>query len=298
MRASLVTMVLVAVTLAGCADGGQVSEDTDDEFDDIETKATSTTGVIRGVVFDPAIVPIAGATITIKAADKQTTSSEEGAFFFEDLEPGAHFLEVTKLGYERVQASANVEAGIDKPPIVKIQLEANPSLAPRIVPIQYEGFLQCSFTLVVVGFNACGLGEILGMPLDDPLVVHDVEANASFSQTEMLWESTQPLGDALDLMYSWGNCGGFFCDVSVSGPSPQVLSVDAEQFQTMLDDPADPSRPGLMIRVFGTESDMAQGTGLGMTFDQEFVHYTHLFYGFTPDDGWQFSVDGDHPIPT
>lgn len=288
--------LLTLSALAGCADDAATTDDEEGpDFEDVNV--SSDKGIIRGVVIDASITPVADAEVQVRGTDLTATTGPEGTFQFGNVDPGSHFLDVRKTGFLPAQTSVDVTAGEKDPKILKVQLLVDEQFQPDRVTIQYDGFLQCSFTLVVVGLNACGLGEIIGVPLDNPLVVHDIKGNGTFAQTEMIWDSTQPLGDALSLMYSWGRCGDFFCDVGASGPSPLVLNVEEEQLNTMLDDPADSSQPGLMVRVFGTESDQAQGTGLGATLDQRFTHYTSVFWGFTPDEGWLFSVDGEHPLP-
>ena len=214
-----------------------------------------------------------------------------------DLAAGTYFLEASKVGFFPVQQSATVEAGVERPDIVKFQLVPDLANQPLVSSFQYDGFLQCSFTLVLVGFNACGVPEIFGMPLDNPLVVHDIAPNGTFAQTEMVWKSTQSLGDQLDLQYSWGTCGTLYCDHGDTGTSPLIISADEELLTTMLNDPANPGNPGLMIRVFGTEASAAEGLGLGATLDQSFTHYTHVFYAFLPNEGWTFIEDGSHPLP-
>ena len=38
-------------------------------------------------------------------------------------------------------------------------------------------------------------------------------------------------------------------------------------------------------------------TGLGFTLQQQFVIYTHAFFGYTPDPSWRFSDTGAAPEP-
>ncbi|MGB1586618.1 MAG: carboxypeptidase-like regulatory domain-containing protein [Thermoplasmatota archaeon] len=296
----LIAALLSLTALAGCAEDptNQPLNSDEEAFSEFEGDVSDTTGLIRGLVLDPAIVPVAGVTVTIQGLGLETVTNEDGAFLFGDLDAGTYFLEAKKLGYLSVQQSVLVEAGVERPDIVKFQLIEDLANQPLISSYQYDGFMQCSFTLVVVGFNACGLASIVDMPLDNPLVVHDIAPNGTFAQTEMVWRSTQALGDQLQLMYSWGECDTFYCDKEVEGTSPLVLSANGDELDTYLSDPANPNTPGLMIRVFGTESSAAQGSGVGATIDQSFTHYTHVFYAFTPDEGWLFIEDGAYPLPS
>ena len=145
-----VTAVAIALMLAGCAE--ETPEPIEEDFtleEDLE--ATETTGVIRGVVVDSAIVPIVGATITISTTGQSTATNEDGAFGFDGLEPGTYFFEVTKLGYAPVQQSADVEAGVAQPPVVRVQMLPDESFVdPYSEMFQYDGFYQCGTSVVVV----------------------------------------------------------------------------------------------------------------------------------------------------
>ena len=294
MRQSLALISLVAVALAGCADDPSAPANGDDvKFDDVDVPDDK--GIIRGIVFDAAITPIEGATIKIQGNGMETKSNADGAFLFTDLEPGTYFLDVSRLGYTSVQTSADVVAGVEKPAILKVQLAADASNLPYTEQYQFEGFMECTATTPAVGANVCGLvDDFLAAGLDDSQVRYPFSGTPMWAQTELVWESSQPLGDALSLMYSYGDCGsGFYCDHEVEGPS--VLTVTANQ--TVLEDIV--AQEGeLYIRVFGTESAQGEGTGLGATTEQRFTHYTTIFYGFTPEPGWLFTRDGPHPVPS
>lgn len=79
----------LVVPLAGCSQGGSPDE-ADVNLPDLGLEATATTGLIRGVVVDEAIRPIEGAKISLQAgsASQETTTTPEGAFGFDGLEPG------------------------------------------------------------------------------------------------------------------------------------------------------------------------------------------------------------------
>lgn len=307
MRALWVTALLVTVTLAGCADGSQETPSGDDgTFQDIDTKATATTGVIRGVVFDPTIVPIEGAKVVIKSLQMETSTSAEGAFVFEKAEPGTHFLSVTRSGYEPVQVSVPVEAGVDKPPIVKVQLQANPSLAPTVDGYVFDGFIQCSWVAVAAALAMCSVPELAGVDLGDEFLQRvDVKEYPDFVQGELVWESTQSLGEALAFSVYDGTTTA---PRRTEGASPRVLQGDRAFWEngTESDKSGSPMvAPGeqLAWRVFAGAhpSTVPPCTGIclwgvGVTVEQRFNIYTHAFYNWTPDQEWLFVVDGA-PVP-
>lgn len=288
-------MLVAATALAGCAeDSGPAPVDDDEQkFEDLDLRDGY--GAIRGIVLDPAIVPIAGAAILLQGTQEVATSSEDGTFVFVDLEPGTYFMQISKLGYEPAQSSVTVEEGVERPDIVKVQLIPDPSTKPHVQYYSFEGLLQCSVN-AVVGFNACGLvGDLSDQDFGESQVRYTIDGQPVYMQTEMVWDSTQPLGGGLSLLYSYGDCGGgFYCDYQVEGGSPLILGANMTKSQEILEG----EEGELYIRVFGTESSNAQGSGAGATIEQRFTHYTSIFYGFEPQDGWSFIEDGPHELPS
>ena len=141
MRSGVVATV-VALLLAGCAEGGQPVDD-DEEFDDLQFEATDTTGVIRGVVIDDTITPIVGAKVAVTGQDLETESDDQGRFGFEDLEAGTYFLEISKPGFGKVQQSTDVQAGVAAPPVLKILMQKIPGSDPFVVGQLYTGYMSC-----------------------------------------------------------------------------------------------------------------------------------------------------------
>jgi hypothetical protein len=175
----------------------------------------------------------------------------------------------------------------------------------------FEGFLACGVTLPPVGIALClAAGAYLN---DHTQVTYEIARRPSWVQTEMVWESTQALGDELALMYSYDGGCGLFCDHEVDGTSPLLLQAN----QTVIDaislgnDTED-----LYIRVFNSDLDETNpglqdvctpvpdpvlgatwclGNGVGLTLQQKFNHYTHVFYGYEPPVDWRFS--SGQPVP-
>jgi hypothetical protein len=96
MRVVALVALLAAALLAGCS-GSNPSDksSTEPTFDDLGLQATSSTGVIRGVVVDDAIRPVAGATVSLTGESTgETVSTAAGTFGFDALAPGTYFLKV------------------------------------------------------------------------------------------------------------------------------------------------------------------------------------------------------------
>src|SRR5688572_29700093 len=150
MRAIILVALLAAATLAGCA--GTPSGPGGDPG----LQVTETTGGIRGIVVDQAVVPVEGATITL-AGGQSTATGADGLFNFTGLEPGDHFVMASKPGYLSVQQSVAVVAGVADPPIVKVLLERLTSAQPYVDFYKLEGFYECGFAAPVIT-DSCDFG--------------------------------------------------------------------------------------------------------------------------------------------
>src|SRR5258708_7890172 len=146
--------------------------------------------------------------------------------------------------------------------------------------------MDCSVTGVVVGVAlcavpngaSCGLSPVPCSPnvtADTTQVHYPVQRVPAWVQSEMVWQSTQALGSDLSLQYSW-DCGQtFLCDHAVSGTSPLLLTAGAPDIKKI----GIGNTTDVYVRVFNTGTGSSMGT-VGATLEQDFVVYTHVFYGF------------------
>lgn len=336
MRPLLVSLLaaLPALALAGCAggDGGEAADPAKDvDFGELELEATDTTGIIRGLVVDMAVRPVANATIELRGAAEplRTTSNEEGAFGFGALPPGDYFLTASKPGYIEAQQSTVVVAGVAEPPIVKILLEADPTTQPYVEVNLFAGFIECSVRPMFIAYQ-CGATDVDVVHAEYPLA-----QTPEFIVSEMIWASTQAAGDELSLsirclpgdsdpaeMCPEGQRG----IVRSEGKSPQVARINrtlAEQWalgvnpliidlfafgrsdldfynETTVDEAQEPvtNEPCMDWNgVVFPDGTCVRATGPGLILNQKVDVYTHIFYGYAPPETWQFSVDGDPPPP-
>ncbi len=310
---TLVALLMVGVLFAGCAESGEEPVQEDDI--DLELSATETTGIIRGVVVDSAIVPIAGATITIESLGLETTSNEDGAFGFQDIEPGVYFLHADKLGYFPIQSSVTVEAGVDKPPAVRLLLEADLDELPFVVLLKWDGHMMCGLSVIAL----CGVVDIVYDTPDEFITTLVVEEQGVlYMQSEMVWKTTTGLSPNMALWQQTTDKEG------LDGPtcafeehqagSPLVINTtygDFGDFGNVDCFEALGNTTDLQLRVFsgsidGTRPPTDNGcypvinfcAGIGATIEQPFEVFNHLFYGFKPVEGWQFSVDGTPEAPS
>jgi hypothetical protein len=260
---ALVTSLLLAATLlAGCSGGADddpaAGEVPEPDFEDLDLQVTDDTGIIRGIVVDEAVRPLGGAIVSTVATDgrnRTTTSTPDGAFGLDGLEPGTYFLKVSKLGYRESQVSVDVVAGVREPPIVKVVLLVDPSEIPYVSAYQFDAFVACSFTMVLVSFAACGL--VPEQTNNAFLVEYTVDKPPQWIQVEAIWESTQALGSALSLSVTDFSTGVQVGVNQTSGQSPIYVTVNetrAARFNY-----TGPDANPINIRLFSTA---APGTDL------------------------------------
>ena len=299
MRSLAIVALLAGALLAGCTGSGNGSDQASDSgptFDDLGLEATDSTGVIRGVVVDDAIRPVAGARVSLNGeVAREGVSTDAGTFGFDGLPAGTYFLSVSKVGFFPAQQSAEVVAGVAEPGIVKVQLLADPEGQPFVETFVYEGFIECTTSVVVL----CGAPNLL---LEDNITNDRFTWDQSFSdgaqfvQSELIWESTQALSPALyfEMEALNGECdtsGETFLG-SAEGPSPVLATIDQETIEEHELGTACP----IYYSIFaGDATSGAVPVGVGATVEQRFAMYIHVFHGYQPPEGWRFS--SGEPIP-
>ena len=293
---------LVALALAGCSDGGGDAPD-----DGLE--ATATTGVLRGLVVDDAIRPLANATIVLTPGGLALHSDADGMFGADGLAPGMYLLAATKPGYQAAQGSAEVAADVSEPRIVKLQLAADTSyVAPYFEQYTFEGYIECStgfyLTPEIYGYDSVCSRSV--PPANEPVFTNDrvdysyiLTGYPMWVQDEMVWQSTQNAGHWLNHNFYYpdpeeldGNM-----DLFVIGPSPLLNVMNATTAKQYVEGVGYPDGEQgaqflLRARIF-TWSEDSQGAA--MTLQQRFTIYTTVFYGYTPSEGWLFS--SGEPVP-
>lgn len=311
MRTLAVIALLAGTLLAGCAGSGKNDSPsaTGPTFDDLGLKATSSTGILRGVVVDAAIRPIEGAKVVLQGdAPRETKTTDAGTFGFDNLAPGPYFLAVSKPGYFDAQQSAEVVAGVAEPPVVKVQLTVDVANRPFVETYVYDGFVECTTSAIVL----CGAPNLL----TDENITNDrftwdqyISDGADLVQSEMVWESTQAVSPQLyfemealngDCTPSADNDDGFMG--SARGESPIMARINT----TLLELNGVGSSCPIYYSLFSggpvcSDPTPIPGVGTlnpicpGATVEQRFSMYVHAFYGYQPTEGWRFS--SGEPVP-
>jgi hypothetical protein len=298
------TALLCAAVLAGCAQGGAREGAPTDGLPSLA--ATATTGVIRGVVVDEAIRPLANVAVEARGPDggsRTATTGADGFFGFAGLAPGTWFLTAEKLAHMPSQQSIEVVAGVDDPPVAKLLLVFIPGEAPFYTEVKMEAFVQC----IVPGANLCAIVNLYSCALAghcEPIVedtsfivLHDelvaLQRTPDWFQTEVVWQSTQSVSDGLSVRFSPE--GGALSEQTdrVAGPSPLVMLVD----RTRAEEWGTGTEFGMVYEIFGHMEETSAVGSVGFVVNQRVSFFFHVFYGYAPPDGWQFSIDGSVPQP-
>lgn len=298
--------VIPFALLAGCSGGGaEAAGDDVPDATDLGLEATSTTGLIRGIVVDEAIRPLANATVLLTGDVPRTMSTgPDGAFGFDGLAAGTHFLKVSKVGYFESQQSADVVAGVANPDAVKVQLKRDVSFQAFFEAFVYEGFVECTTSvLVLCGAPntlepfACDLGACYGNVTNDRFTWYQsFTDNATMIQSELVWESTQAASPELyfemELLHEDCTTDTTFIN-STRGASPIFTQVHAED----IEDNGIGSCPIYYSIFAGDATGDAAGVPIGATVEQRFTMYMHAFHGYLPPAGWRFTADNAVPAP-
>ena len=317
MRAILLTLALLSLTLAGC------SEDKPDPIDPgpVPDKVEKGKGVIRGVVIDAAVTPIEGVTVAV-GDELSTRTDAGGAFLFVDVEPGTYFLTASKPGWTGVQQSVDVRAGVERPPLVKVQMLPEPSSLPFVVSDSYAAFLSCGFKAANYVFDAAscdptGLAGYRGSDDSWHMFETGTTQPPQWYQVEIDWDATQPLSQGLvTIQCAREDTSGSHCNsgvdggsrlCNVRGPSPLVCAVGREGeapgggYNLTAVNGGDGFQGVFSVGLYSNcaYSCVPPGTavGVGAALEQEVHIYTNVFYNYAPPEGWMFLQDGAYPPP-
>ncbi len=304
MRALWVALIMASVALAGCSEEAKKNVDCIEgcgpvvDPDEVEKDK----GVIRGVVVDETISPIAQAAITIKTLELETTTDANGGFVFVNLEPGVYFMDIEKPGYNAVQSPAEVVAGVVEPDIIKVILQSDPESLPFVLPHFYTGHIGCSYK--VANFvGGCNRDNMFGE--EDSTIFLPLDRRPTYYQNEIYWESTQTLGGEM-VTIQWACAEGGGCNpdstdhrtCNVRGASPIVCRVHgdegggSESYKGINGTRLGEEDRGLYVRAYANCYQCVLNRGVGVMIQQDFDSYTHVFYNFKPSEEWQFTSDG------
>lgn len=318
--APLPAALLLVVALAGCAGGGDGGGDPSDPGVPTLT-ASSTTGVIRAVVVDEAVRPIAGANVTVLQGGSPLrvgVTDENGFAGFEGLLAGTYFLHAGKRGYLEAQQAVEVAAGIDDPPVAKLVLPVRASDLGFVLEFKFEGFMECAAGggnwCFIANYYPCLVQQAASQQctgnltndnsyfaIDAPL--RDLQRVPDWLQAEMVWESTQAVLPYMTMRLDITNAANVTIDNATSrtGASPVLVAYPPEWMEAWhlgtTAGLAVESFPGSPPELCAVEAPQVTLCSLGVAAEQRFTYLVHVFYGYTPPEGWRFTETGTVPSP-
>ena len=319
MRGAAVVLLVAAVLLSGCGDPSDRGSPGPDaaEADGLDLRATKDTGLLRGLVIDEAIRPMAGANVTLQVGGVQKTAqtTASGLFGFDGLVPGSYVVQAERRGFVAAQATATVLAGEEEPPFVKLFLRHDPLYrTPYVEALRIAGYIECTGSPVALcGIpnnyrpTACEAHPALcydNVTADSTLFWMEFEGNVSFLQAELVWTASSSLSEQLN----WNKVAGEGCAGVVGmnngthGPSPLVAPMVAPEVRQPGGDPC-----VLYVGVGAGPPDEATCLPVplpllntvcgGVAVQQAFDVFVHAFYGYLPPTGWTFTGSGPAPPP-
>ena len=315
MRPLLAVPLLILVALAGCANGGGATDEpsTADDFADKGVKPSATTGVLLGVVVDEAIRPVKDATVTISGASEATETTDElGRFAFGGLAPGTYFIKVTAAQFSTASSSAEVVAGEEDPPVVRVQLTKLFSQDPYAEIIKFDGYIACAYAIGVGSTCVNDYTRLIGfVPGCEGGCLRDYNVSQQGGNIrefrtdlgpgwqvvvmENYWEpsvgppASQGTMSYILSFFNRTDTGHWWA--KASGPSPLRLQLDVGETgpgEQNTDAPIPPEGMRDLFVIFGAGDD-------DVTVNQKFQFFQTNFYYAIPPEGWSF-VNND-PMP-
>ncbi len=295
----------LAVVLAGCSSPPTSTAPDGPDFSDLDLDASSTTGLLRGVVVDEAIRPLGNATVTLTPGGLTARTTQDGLFGFDGLAPGTYFVAATKLGYANAQSSVDVVAGVAEPKIVRVLLTSVPGTQPFVEALHFQGFLTFGAAIFATSVGTTIYGPLAENLSDASIWVVTYTQLPQWAQGELVWEQNQPLGG--EFIWEMTDTSNTHYGYRETTSSPALAYWNT----TVLEDPdltnstLDPDR-GIAYRFFGGPHPLCKEPpgilpirtfGCGVTIQQSADAYIHSFYNFVPPEGWRFTQDGDPVVP-
>lgn len=275
----LTVLALAAVALAGCSDGSPPDPCKQPPCETIPPSK----GAVAGVVVDDSITPVADAVVAVVGQDHSAQSDADGRFLLNGLDPGPHFITVSKPGYRSVQQGIDVVEGTQA--AIKVLLEADPENRPYFEAYTFEGFIECGAGLVLnASTNPCFVS-----PNSVNVFEQGLESTPTFVQAEMVWEENSVLGSGLQYSFFVPDDSEDGADdyAAASGTSPLLLRAPGEALEAKAIGAPEP----LQIRVFPAGEEPT------VHANQGFQVFVHAFYKYQPPDSWRFSKDPTVPGP-
>ena len=225
-------LLLVTALMAGCIGG----DATDEPVLKNRAEVTGSSGGIQGVVTDPAVQPIEGATLTLVETSASTRTASDGSFAFSNVLPGVYTIRADAPEFISAQVEAVVRAG--EVSVTDVILANLPSTLPYSQQIEFTGFVECSVATPVILFSVCSfVNSNLGSNVTNDHFTFPFVLDPAPWQivAELSWQAGQPLASEITMLLEnpdhFNDNGRLFG--RETGLSPLILRVDRAKIHEM-----------------------------------------------------------------
>ncbi len=321
MRSWIPLAAVAALVLSGCSSGGK----------DTVLPSDPDTGILRGLVVDQAIAPIAGATVAISGGHNTTTDAA-GSFNFTGLPPGDYIVQVTKGGFKAGQATTTVVAGDPEPDVVKLLLERISTATPYLDHFKLEGFYSCTFALPFIT-DSCEFGyrtawdaangtgneppaprsvqafqntQYIDVPEDTFTIVQEGFWDEEAVSTFWIMVDETPIDNECDCSTSYANRigpGGYLNNRLERFDAQGNLNTNFTADETSHDSPKGEFPTGKLVASRGfipfqedPTSSQDPNSWASTAVNFQFVIITTLFHNYVPDPAWTFETKEAFPV--
>ncbi|MFA5943485.1 MAG: carboxypeptidase-like regulatory domain-containing protein [Candidatus Thermoplasmatota archaeon] len=296
----LAVVVLLGSLLAGCAGAA-------DGTAELGTEVPPGLAVVRGVVVDAAIRPVADVEVTLTGGglNKTAKTDGQGVFSFE-VPPGNYLLRADHFAYREVTVSVSVVEGEES--TAKILLERLFTQEAYHETLKFDGFIQCGYSITGVMSSLCvnDYTHFVG-PYTCPECEHlfdrrstnfAVGAGWQTMVFEMTWDPTaQGTSDRMRLTISHfpRSASHWYCGGADADPVLVRMEVGVE-CEDQQDEPTMVPPEGLPNMHLFAATSAPDGQPASAAFSQSFTVFTNLFYYGKPPEDWSFIQGSGFPF--
>lgn len=273
-------LLLLTALLAGCLGGDDPVQNAND--DDDEAEHTDETGAVEGRILTVDLNEVADASVSLIEGSElvaDTRTKEDGRYTLSNIEPGEYRLQVSgaccREGVQGIEvvAGETVTADMQLEPFTEADLEI-----PFVEEFEWNGFLSCGVTAVVITGEPCSLFD----DASDFLHRFELKEGLSTVMIGMIWDATGgALGEELAIFMERDGCGvgcpGSDTYGRAGGAAPVYLRVDDPGGEISFEDIEDERT--VQYRVFPE-------FGVDFYYQQEFTVHYHLHYNKEAPEGY------------
>ncbi len=296
-----VAVLLIALALSGCAK----QDDQPQLVEEPEERLT-----LSGIVQDRDVVPIAGATVTIRDTELNFTTGLDGRFNFPDLEDGFYILDAKAPDYSDATVTHSPGA-----PSEKLFVLDRTTIDPFFDTVPFSGIIECAAEYLIITPSCDTIieyvnDEVTGLPNGGSITSDDAEFDVTINpdwQTivvDVVFDiSDQPGLEALRTVFSGINDANELTSYDQFGrfQGPTSYTFRIEPGATYPDGigPVNGNLTAFRLNVYGqghgwhtvceTLDDPSTCTlGVGAGIDVSFDLFVTTFYVEPAPMGWSF----------